>query len=397
MTDIDTLSGIRTPFYLYDMGLLGRTADAAASAARRYGIELHYATKANENQRIIRLLAGKGFGADCVSGGEIELALSCGIPADKVVFAGVGKGDGEILAALEAGVACFNCESVQELYIINAIARQYGFTANVCMRVNPNIDAHTFKYITSGLHVNKFGVSAGEFEDFATMLGKCTNVHFSGIHFHIGSQITDVENVFRTICGNAAETIGWFESKGFEVENVNLGGGLGVNYEDPDSGSVPDFDRWLGTIDRYLPRRPGMRVHLEPGRSLVAQCGTLVSRLLFVKETEAKTFLVLDAGMNNLVRPAFYGAYHKIENLSAALRPAIPADQVYDIVGPVCESSDTWGKDRRLPLSVRGDLFAIRSAGAYGEAMSNSYNLRDSAQVVYSDCPQQAQPYKGIL
>lgn len=385
MTEYGKLEGIRTPFYFYDMDLLRQTASALAQSAARHNIAVHYATKANEDRRIISLLASMGFGADCVSEDEIRLALECGVSADKIVMAGVGKSDSEILLALRSGVGVINCESVQELYIINAIAAKYGFVADICIRINPNIDAHTFRYITSGLYVNKFGIAASEFEEFVTMLAECRNVRFKGIHFHIGSQMMDIRPVVKALCECASRTIEWFAQKGLNTEMVNFGGGLGVNYEDPDAGLVPDFESWTAAIDEYLERKPGMSVHIEPGRALVAQCGTLVGKLLFVKETEAKTFLVLDAGMNNLVRPAFYGAYHKIENLSAAGRPALPANRVYDIVGPVCESSDTWGKDRRLPLSVRGDLIAIRSAGAYGEAMSNRYNLRPAAQAVYSD------------
>lgn len=378
-------SGIRTPFYFYDMDLLSRTASAALEAASRHSIRLHYATKANEDRRIVSLLASMGFGADCVSGGELDLALGCGIRPEDMVLAGVGKSDEEILLALRSGIGAINAESVQELYIIDAIAGKYGLRAKVCLRINPNIDAHTFRYITSGLPVNKFGIATSEFEDAAAMLGRCKNIDFLGLHFHIGSQITDIKGVTATLCKSANEAADWFEKRGFPVRMINLGGGLGVDYDDPAGAPIPDFEAWMGSVDENLVRRPGMSVHLEPGRSLVAQCGTLFSRVLFVKETQAKTFLVLDAGMNNLVRPAFYGAFHKIENVSATERPSLPANQVYDIVGPVCESSDTWGKNRRLPLSVRGDLMAILSAGAYGEAMANRYNLRPEAQRVYSD------------
>jgi len=379
------LIGIQTPFYLYDMELLAKTAEAALEAARKHDIVLHYATKANEDVRIISYLASAGFGADCISGGEVVNALKCGIPAEKIVYAGVGKSDSEILTALKAGIGSFNVESVHELYILNAIAGKYGIEANISLRVNPNIDAHTYRYITSGLDVNKFGLPDTEFEPFVEMLAKCPNLHFQGIHFHIGSQIPDIEKVAKTLCQAANKVVDWFEDRGFRISKVNFGGGLRVNYEDPDAEIIPDFETWMKTIDDNFNRRQGMTIHVEPGRSIVAQCGTLYSSVLFTKDTASKSFLVLDAGMNNLMRPAFYGAFHKIENISAQARPALDANQIYDVVGPICESSDTWGKGRRLPLSVRGDLIAIRSAGAYGESMSNGYNLRAAAQVVYSD------------
>lgn len=381
----NAFAGIQTPFYLYDMDLLAETAKAATEAAEKYGIELHYATKANEDTRIISYLAQAGFGADCISGGEVANALKCGIPAQKIVFSGVGKSDSEILTGLKAGIGCFNVESVHELYILNAIAGKFGLKAGISLRVNPNIDAHTFRYITSGLEVNKFGLPDTEFDSFVEMLGKCPNLHFEGLHFHIGSQIPDVGKVCRDVCSSANKVIEWFRDHNLPVRSVNLGGGLGVDYDDPDAHRIPDFESWMSAIDRYLERRPGMSVHLEPGRSIVAQCGTLYSSVLFIKETAAKSFVILDAGMNDMIRPALYGAYHRIDNISALERPILEANRIYDVVGPVGESTDTWGKGRRLPVTVRGDLVAIRSAGAYGQTMSNRYNLRPEAQTVYSD------------
>lgn len=393
----DALNGLRTPFYFYDMDLFRRTVDEAARCAERHRIDVHYATKANCDSRLMSILASRGFGADCVSEGELKLALDAGVPAGKIEFSGVGKSDREILEAIRAGIGSINVESVQELYIVDAIAGNYGLVANVSLRINPNIDAHTFRYVTSGLYTNKFGIPRTEFEAAAQMLSECRNVRFRGLHFHIGSQIRDLENVFTLVCENANDSIRWFESRGFAVENVNLGGGLGVDYENPDREPVPDFDNWFRTISEHIDRGNGRRIHVEPGRALVAQCAALVSRVLFVKDSGSKTFLVLDAGMNNMVRPAFYGAYHRIENLSATLRPALGETCLYDIVGPVCESSDTWGRDRRMALSVRGDLVAIRSAGAYGQAMQNSYNLRPVAQTVYSDRVDEAVRQEHII
>ena len=291
----------------------------------------------------------------------------------------------EIADALKLGIYSFNCESLQEIYVIDAMAERLGKRARISVRINPDIDAHTHVYITTGTYENKFGISAHEFDELISLVGRCRNIDFTGLHFHIGSQITDVENVFSLECERVNAIVSYFESRGLKVDDVNLGGGLGVDYEDPDGNPVADFDKWFGIVAEKIDRRPGRRIHLEPGRSIVAQCASLISRVLFVKVGETKNFLVLDAGMNALMRPALYGAYPKIENLSARLRPNLPQSQISDVVGPVCESSDVWGAGRLLPLSVRGDLMAVRSAGAYGQVMANRYNLRDFAPAVYSD------------
>ncbi len=383
--NIEFFEKVETPFYFYDMDILRATIDKVASLSRKYDIQAHYAIKANVEPRILELISSAGLGADCVSGNEVTRALSCGFPADKVVFAGVGKSDKEIAEALKAGIESFNCESLQEIYVINALAGRLGLRARVSARINPNIDAHTHRYVTTGLYENKFGISDHEFDALVNMVKRCPNVDFMGLHFHVGSQITQVNNVYSLECERVNSIVAQFEAKGLEIKDINLGGGLGVNYEDPDAEPIPDFDTWFSTVAAGVVRKMGQRVHIEPGRSIVAQSASLVSRVLFVKSGETKTFLILDAGMNDLIRPALYGAYHKIENLSARLRPNLPHTQVYDIVGPVCESSDVWGAGRLLPLSVRGDLMAIRSTGAYGQVMSSRYNLKDFAPAVYSD------------
>lgn len=382
---INIFEKIRTPFYYYDMDLLSRTAGHVKSLASRYGIEVHYAVKANVEKRILGYLASEGFGADCVSGNEVLHAADCGFSADKIVFAGVGKSDKEIYDALHLGISAFNCESLQEIYIINAMAERYGLKADISVRINPDIDAHTHKYVTTGLSENKFGIPMHQAEELISLIGRCGSVNFTGLHFHIGSQIMDVDQVFRLEAQRANEIVSYFEEKGLKVDNIDLGGGLGADYEDPDGNPVADFSTWFGTISSHLHRRPGQRVHLEPGRSIVAQCGTLISRVLFVKSGGTKTFLILDAGMNDLIRPALYGAYHKIENLSSCLRPSVTDGQLYDVVGPVCESSDVWAQGRLLPFSVRGDIMAVRSAGAYGQVMASRYNLKDFAPAVFSD------------
>ena len=394
MLDINTiekLDRVATPFYYYDMELFGRTVDHVARLAQEHDIKVHYAVKANVERRLLEYISSKGFGADCVSGNEVLHAHSCGFPADKIVYAGVGKTDKEIFNALKLGIEAFNCESLQEIYVINEMAHVYGLKANVSVRINPDIDAHTHKYVTTGLYENKFGISQHEFDKLIEIIKKSEHINFYGLHFHIGSQITRVSEVFALECQRVNEIVAYFERNGLRVDNINLGGGLGVDYDDPDENAIADFKTWFETISANICRRNDQTVHVEPGRSLVAQCATLISRVLFVKSGETKNFLIMDAGMNDLIRPALYGAYHKIENLSAAQRTFFPTHQAYDIVGPVCESSDVWGAGRLLPLSVRGDLMAIRSTGAYGQVMASRYNMKDLAPSVFSDAIDDAQ------
>ena len=385
ISTIEKLDKVATPFYYYDMDLLKRTVDIVGSLAEKHDIKVHYAVKANVERRVLECISSKGFGADCVSGNEVLHAHNCGFPADKIVYAGVGKTDKEIYDALQLGIEAFNCESLQEIYVINEMARICGRKANVSVRINPDIDAHTHKYVTTGLYENKFGISQHEFDKLIDILKRSEHINFYGLHFHIGSQITRVAEVFALECRRVNDIVAYFERNGLIVNNINLGGGLGVDYDDPDENPIADFATWFGTISENIVRRQDQSVHVEPGRSLVAQCATLISRVLFVKSGETKNFLIMDAGMNDLIRPALYGAYHKIENLSAAQRTFFPTHQAYDIVGPVCESSDVWGAGRLLPLSVRGDLMAIRSTGAYGQVMASRYNMKDLAPSVFSD------------
>ena len=382
---IEKLESIATPFYYYDMDLFRRTIDLVAELADKYNIKIHYAVKANVERRLLEEISAKGFGADCVSGNEVLHANDCGFPADKIVFAGVGKSDKEIYNSLKLGIEAFNCESLQELYVINEMAHRHSIKARVSVRINPDIDAHTHRYVTTGLYENKFGISQHEFEKLIDILKKSENIQFYGLHFHIGSQITRVDEVFALECQRVNEIVAYFERQGLKVDNINLGGGLGVDYDDPDGNPIADFATWFKAITTNIIRREDQSVHVEPGRSIVAQCASLVSRVLFVKSGETKNFLIMDAGMNDLIRPALYGAYHKIENLSAAQRSFFPTFQAYDIVGPVCESSDVWGAGRLLPLSVRGDLMAIRSTGAYGQVMASRYNMKNLAPSVFSD------------
>jgi diaminopimelate decarboxylase len=399
---IQRFNDTETPFYYYDMGVLRNTLDACRDASSKYGFHVHYAMKANFNPKVVDMIQSFGFGADCVSGNEVKSAIEHGFDKGKVVFAGVGKSDKEINLALDADIFCFNVESVQELEIINELAAAKGKVAGIAIRINPNVDAHTHHFITTGLDENKFGINTWQLNDVADMLRKCANLKFLGIHFHIGSQITDME-VYRNLCTRINEIQDWFEDHGFAIKILNTGGGLGVDYYNPDTNGIADFEAYFKVFSKFLNVKPGQEVHFELGRAMVAQSASLISRVLYVKNGQKKNFLILDAGMTELMRPMLYQAYHTIENLSrergersgepdgkmahdGAPDTPHPAPQIkYDVVGPICESTDCFRKDVDLPQSYRGDLIAIRTAGAYGEVMASNYNLRDHVQSVYSE------------
>lgn len=383
--DFSRFSAVETPFYYYDMDLFRRTLDTARVLSEKYGLKLHYAVKANSEERILRMMSAAGLGADAVSANEVVRAIECGFSPDGVMFAGVGKTDREIRTALEAGIGCFNVESLPEMDAIDSVAASMGVVAPVAFRINPDIDPHTHKYITTGLEENKFGISKFEFDAAVEKVRSCRNLRFTGLQFHIGSQITEVDSVFGLESKCAREIADYFESRGMDISHIDFGGGLGVDYESPDENPVADFETWFKALRTYFPEGCGYELHVEPGRSLVAQCASLVTSLIYVKKSETKTFLITDAGMNDLIRPALYGAYHKVENVSAAMRGEYEENHAYDVVGPICESSDVWGEGRKLPESFRGDRLAIRTAGAYGQTMASRYNLRDLAPAVYSD------------
>ncbi|GAA4380660.1 diaminopimelate decarboxylase [Hymenobacter koreensis] len=366
-----------TPFYLYDLDLLRRTLRAAQQAAQPRDIHVHYALKANANEPVLALVREHGFGADCVSGNEVQRALEAGFAPEHVVFAGVGKSDAEINRALAADIWCFNVESGEELVVLNELAGAQNRKARVALRLNPNVDARTHHYITTGLSANKFGIGMPELAAVTDLLPALPHVELVGLHVHIGSQITDLA-VFETLCHRVNELQLWFEHRGFVLPHLNVGGGLGVNYQQPDEQLIPDFEAYFSIFERLLKRRLGQQVHVELGRSLVAQCGTLVSRVLYLKESQQTRFAILDAGLTELIRPALYQSFHLIENLSSQ-----GPEQLYDVVGPICESSDTFGRQVPLPETKRGDLVVLRTAGAYGEVMASRYNLRDLAPAVY--------------
>lgn len=373
--------GKETPFYYYDLNVLEDTLDAAIAASSKRGFHVHFAVKSNFNSRLLEMIQAKGFGADCVSGNEVQRAIDAGFDAKMITFAGVGKSDKEINLALEHDIFAFNVESIQELEVINELAAVKGRKAKVALRINPNVDANTHHYITTGLDENKFGVTNAELERAAAVIRTCENIELIGLHFHIGSQITDM-NVFKSLCVKVNEWKNWFEERGVPIKVLNVGGGLGVDYHNPDKNAIPDFESYFDIFEKFLERTPQQEVHFELGRALVAQCGSLISKVLYVKNGVKKNFLILDAGMTELMRPALYQAFHKIEKLGEDVASDIIN---YDVVGPICESSDCFGKEVPLPLSRRGDLIAIRTAGAYGEVMSSRYNLREEIRYVYSD------------
>ena len=377
---LDGFGARKTPFYFYDLALLDDTLSACKKAADQYGFHVHYAMKANFNSEVLKAIQGNGFGADCVSGNEVKKAIEIGFPADKVVFAGVGKSDEEIISALQSDIFCFNVESVQELQVINELAGNAGKMARVALRINPNVDAYTHHNITTGLEENKFGINQWELPACAEYLNTAEHIWLEGIHFHIGSQITNL-TVFKSLCIRVNEIKTWFEERGFNLRILNVGGGLGVDYMEPDERNIANFEGYFEIFNQFLDRKPGQEVHFELGRALVAHCGSLISRVLYVKNGIKKHFLVLDAGMTELMRPALYQAYHKIENLTQG-EDKEPR-QKYDIVGPICESTDCFGKEVELGESFRGDLIAIRTAGAYGEVMSSRYNLREQSEPLY--------------
>lgn len=367
---------LRTPFYYYDTDLLRDTLRTICENTTP-DMHVHYAVKACANPKVLGIIAKEGFGADCVSGGEVQAALDAGFPANKIVYAGVGKSDWEIELALEAGIFAFNVESIPELEIINQLAASKGKKARIALRINPNVGAHTHANITTGLAENKFGIDMQDMEHIIALATEMEAVEFIGLHFHIGSQILEMED-FAALSMRINEIQDRLEAAGIPtVSDINVGGGLGIDYRQPEHNPVPDFRSYFDTYRKNLRLRPGQQLHFELGRAIVGQCGTLIARVLYIKCNPIKNFCIVDAGMTDLLRPALYGAYHQIENLTAENSEDFVT---YDVVGPICESSDVFIKNYGMPRTKRGDLIAFRSAGAYGEIMASSYNCRTLPQ-----------------
>ena len=394
---VEKFASLRTPFYYYDLPLLRRTLDKIRECIEPYPqFHVHYAVKANFNGRILQEISRCGFGADCVSGGEIRAALQNGFAPESIVYAGVGKSDEEILLALDAGIARFNVESAAELEVINELALSRGVVAPVSLRVNPDIGAHTHANITTGLAENKFGINYEQLPGVIELADSLPGVEYKGLHFHIGSQILEMDD-FVALCNrinvlaeqilrqrrgrlvpaaSSAAAVGYSSSAvgsaaASVLGDINVGGGLGINYYHPNHLDVAEFSQYFETFARHLKLPEGTPVHFELGRSVVAPCGSLISRVLYIKEGTTRRFAIIDASMTELIRPALYKAYHRVENISS-----YEPEEVYDVVGPVCESSDVFAKGVSIDKCHRGDFIAIRSAGAYGESMSSQYNCR---------------------
>ena len=366
------LKYIETPFYYYDTALLRVTLDVIAQEVAQYpNYHVHYAMKANANPRLLEIIQQAGLGADCVSGGEVQRAIDAGFPADKIVYAGVGKSDREILTALQHDIFCFNVESIPELEVINELAAREGKVARVCLRINPDVEAHTHTHIITGMAENKFGIALHDMLHVVQLAQQLPNISFIGLHFHIGSQITNMHD-FVALCERINEIQHLLHSHDIYPSVINVGGGLGIDYHSPSEHPIADFKAYFRVFTQHLHLRPEQSLHFELGRSVVAQCGSLITRVLYVKQTATKQFAIVDAGMTELIRPALYQAKHKIQHLTSQSEKR----ELYDVVGPICESSDVFDKDVLLPTTQRGDILAIRSAGAYGESMASTYNCR---------------------
>ena len=376
---LEEFKTLRTPFYYYDIELLRKTLDEINIHSNYDNYHVHYAIKANVNAVILEEIRKAGLGVDCVSGGEIEAALNAGFDAQKIVFAGVGKSDWEIELGLQHDIACFNVESIEELSVINSIAHKMGKTARVALRVNPNIDAHTHHYITTGLAENKFGINLEALDNVIDLALNMENIKLQGLHFHIGSQIT-INEPFKILCDKINELTAKYAAKGVTFKSINVGGGLGIDYENPSQNPIPDFKGYFNTFHENIKLGDNQELHFELGRSVVGQCGSLISRVLYVKHGTSKKFAIIDAGFTELIRPALYQAHHAITPIA----PRVDAPLTkYDVVGPICESSDCFGEDELLPQLERGDFIAIQSAGAYGEIMASQYNCRRLPMSIY--------------
>lgn len=376
---LEEFKALRTPFYYYDIELLRKTLDEINIHSNYDNYHVHYAIKANVNAVILEEIRKAGLGVDCVSGGEIEAALNAGFDAQKIVFAGVGKSDWEIELGLQHDIACFNVESIEELSVINSIAHKMGKTARVALRVNPNIDAHTHHYITTGLAENKFGINLEALDNVIDLALNMENIKLQGLHFHIGSQIT-INEPFKILCDKINELTAKYAAKGVTFKTINVGGGLGIDYENPSQNPIPDFKGYFNTFHENIKLGDNQELHFELGRSVVGQCGSLISRVLYVKHGTSKKFAIIDAGFTELIRPALYQAHHAITPIA----PRVDAPLTkYDVVGPICESSDCFGEDELLPQLERGDFITIQSAGAYGEIMASQYNCRRLPMSIY--------------
>ncbi len=365
--------GYQTPCYIYDTKLLHDNLDIAIKEFYSYfdtQSSIHYALKANDNALVLAQIKQAGLGVDCVSGGEIEHAIACGFNPNDIVFAGVGKLDSEIMLGLEVGIYAFICESLQEVMVINDLACQSNKNAKIMLRVNPDIDAKTHKYISTGTYDNKFGIAFDDLLEFLPSLDTLNNIELIGLHYHIGSQVMDM-SVYAKLANVASSHYEILYKMGLKFSDIDLGGGLGVDYENPMTKPIANFRDYFSIIKQNLSIPYQVKIHFELGRSLVAQCGIMLSKVLYIKNTVGTKFAIIDAGMNDLMRPALYEAKHLIINLSAD-----KINETYHIVGPVCESTDIFARNLTISELKRGDMVAILTSGAYGRVLANQYNRR---------------------
>lgn len=375
-----------TPLYLYSKNMIIDNFKATDKAFSSVKHTICYAMKANSNFQILKLMASLGSGGDVVSGGELFLALKAGIPANKIVYAGVGKTDQEIKYGIESGIMAFNVESEQELEIINQIANELGKKAPVAIRINPDVDIHGHPYISTGKSINKFGIDIHVALEVFLNAFRMSGIEIVGVHCHIGSQILNLEYYVAT-AKKISDFVQKLSESGIEIQHIDIGGGLGVHYSDmlpkyaeKEGETVPSPAELAQKVIAIL-KPLDCEILFEPGRSIIAETGTLITKVLYVKESRDKNFIVIDAGMNDLIRPSLYDAYHQIvplKRIDGELEKA-------DVVGPICETGDFLAKDRPLPKVQRGDYLAVMTAGAYGYSLSSNYNSRPRPIEVWID------------
>ena len=350
------------------------------SIASKYNYKIHYAIKANYDARLLQIIRKHGVGIDCASGNEVRCAIEAGFDPKSIVYAGVGKRDKEIRYAIEQNILAINCESIEELDLVNELAAEAGKVVNIALRVNPDIDPKTNHCIDTGQADSKFGISYEEILDSVEHIRSLKNVDVIGMHIHIGSQIREL-HVFENMCNKVNVIVENLTKLGFEIEFVDVGGGLGINYDMPENEPIPNFASVFSIIKQHL--KVGNReVHFEFGRSIIGQCGELITKVLYNKTTATgRRLVIVDGSMTELIRPALYGSYHNIENITSTAESRLK----YTIVGTACESTDVFDENVSLPITKRGDLLTIKSAGAYGMSMASRYNQHDLPAAVYSD------------
>ena len=374
------LKEIETPFYLYDINLLRQTLESVVYESNKYNYKVLYAIKANNDDFLLSIIKEYGIGIDCASGNEVSTAIEMGFDPKTVVYAGGGKKDKEIRYALEQEILAINCESIEELQVVDALAAEMGKKADVGLRVDPDIDPKTNHCIDTGQADSKFGIAYDEILENVELIKSLKNINIIGIHIHIGSQIREL-HVFENMCNKANAIVEKLESLGFSFRMVDVGGGLGINYDVPENEPIPNFASLFAIVREYL-NVGDKEVHFEFGRSIVGECGELIASVLFNKTTATgRRLLIIDASMTELIRPMLYGSYHNIENITSEE----DVFKKYTVVGTACESTDVFDENISRKKSMRGDLLAIMSAGAYGRSMASEYNMHELPKAVYSD------------